>query len=146
MIAIKSISKRFRVKMKISHHQNRYGFTIVELMIAVTIIALLAGIAVPSYARSRKRGQAVRVLEDLRMLDYALDRWAIENNKAPGDIASLSDLRPYIKTGSQLSGGTDVFGNSYGNTFSVDNMPKVPTPTYDTLSDVAPASFWSPYR
>lgn len=132
--------------MNASIHNDRLGFTIVELMIVVSIIALLAAIAVPAFARSRKRAQATRVLEDLRMLDYALDRWAIEKNKSLGDIATLSDLRPYIKVGSQLSQGTDVFGNSFGNSFSVDSQPKVPTPTYNSLSDVAPAEFWSPYN
>ena len=133
--------------MNTALHQNRLGFTVVELMIVVTIISLIAGIAIPSYSRSRKRAQATRVLEDLRMLDYALDRWAIENNKSVGDIATLSDLQPFIKTGSQLyNQGADLFGNSYGGTFSVDSMPKVPAPTYNNLSDVAPASFWSPYN
>ena len=133
--------------MSIALHQSRLGFTIVELMIVVAVIALLAGMAVPSYTRARKRAQATRILEDLRMLDYALDRWAIENNKAPGDAATLSDLQPFIKTGSKLyNQGTDLFGNSFGSSFSVDSMPKVPTPTYNNLSDVAPAEFWSPYR
>ena len=132
--------------MKTALHQNRTGFTLVELMIVVAIIALLASIAAPSYMRSRKRGQAIRVLEDLRILDSALDQWAIDNHKSPGDIAAFSDLLPYIRTGSQLSQGSDSLGNSYGSTFSVDNLPKVPTPTYNTLSDVAPALFWSPYH
>ena len=115
-------------------------------MIVVAIIALLASIAVPAYARSRKRAQAARVLEDLRALDSAVDQWALENNKAVGDIATLSDLQPYIKTGTVLnSQGIDVLGNSFGNSFSVDFIPRVPPPTYSTLSDVAPASFWSPY-
>ena len=132
--------------MNYALHQNRLGFTLVELMIVVTIISLLAGIAVPSYTRSRKRAQALRVLEDLRMLEYSLDRWAIENNKSVGDVASLSDLQPYIKVGSSLSLGGDILGNSYGNAFSVDSMPKVPAPTFNSLSDVAPPSFWSPYN
>ena len=132
--------------MNYALHQNRLGFTLVELMIVVTIISLLAGIAVPSYTRSRKRAQATHVLEDLRMLEYSLDRWAIENNKSPGDVADLSDLRPYIKPGSRLSQGADILGNTYGNAFSVDSMPHVPTLTYNLLSDVAPAPFWSPYN
>ena len=116
-------------------------------MIVVSVIALLAGMAIPSYTRARKRAQATRILEDLRMLDYALDRWAIENNKSLGDTATLSDLRPFIKTGSQLyDQGADLFGNSYGGSFPVDSMPKVPAPTYNNLSDVAPAEFWSPYK
>ncbi len=126
-------------------HQNIRAFTVVELMIVVTIISLLAGIAVPSYTRARKRAQATRVLEDLRMLDYALDRWAIDNNKSLGDIAALSDLQPYIKAGSKLSQGSDILGNSYGNAFSVDSSPRIPSGTYNLLSDVVAPAFWSPY-
>lgn len=132
--------------MKNALHNHRRGFTLVELMIVVTIISLLAGIAVPSYTRSRKRAQATHVLEDLRMLEYALDRWAIENTKSVGDVALLSDLQPYFKGGSRLSQGSDVLGNSFGNAFSVDSMPRVPSTTFNTLSDVAPVSFWSPYN
>ena len=131
--------------MSNSTHHHRLGFTVVELMIAVSIIALLAAVAVPAFARSRKRAQATRVLEDIRMLDHAMDRWAIENNKAVGDIATFSDITPYFKPGSKLSQGLDVFGNSFGTTFTVDTLPRIPSATYNSVSDVAPAEFWSPY-
>ena len=146
MFAIKIISRFARQVMNILKHNNRLGFTIVELMIAVSIIALLAAVAVPAFARSRKRAQATRVLEDIRMLDHAMDRWAIENNKAVGDIAMFSDIKPYFKTGGKLSGGVDVFGNSFGTTFTVDTLPRIPAATFNSLSDVAPAEFWSPYN
>ena len=132
--------------MKTALHNYEQGFSLVELMIVVTIISLLAGIAVPSYTRSRKRAQATHVLEDLRMIDYALDRWAIEQNKSVGDTATLSDLQPYLKAGSRVSQGSDILGNSFGNSFSVDYMPRVPTLTFNILSDVAPSPFWSPYN
>jgi len=53
----------------------------------------------------------------------------------------------YIKTGTRLhsSGNRDILGNSFG-TFTVDSAPKVSGSTFAALSDVAPASFWSPYR
>ncbi len=57
------------------------GFTLVEIMIVVAIIALLAAIAVPNFLRARKRSQATRILEDLRILDSATDQYAIETNK-----------------------------------------------------------------
>jgi prepilin-type N-terminal cleavage/methylation domain-containing protein len=127
--------------------RNRRGFTLVEIMIVVAIIALLAAIAVPNFLRARKRTQATRVLEDLRILEYALDRWAIETNKSVGDVASMSDLRPYIKTNTDLyDTGTNILGHSYGDVFSVDSNPKVPATTFAQLSDVAPAEFWSPYN
>ncbi|HZJ16504.1 MAG TPA: prepilin-type N-terminal cleavage/methylation domain-containing protein [Chthoniobacteraceae bacterium] len=132
--------------MKTALHRNRLGFTLVEIMIVVTIISIIASIAIPAYGRSRKRAQATRTLEELRMLEYALDRWAIEQNKSVGDAAALSDLVPYLKNGSTLSGGVDILGNTYGDAFSVDYIPKVNDLTFEALSDVAPAAFWSPYK
>ena len=123
------------------------GFTLVEIMIVVAIIALLAAIAVPNFLRSRKRSQATQVLEDLRILDSAVDQYAIENNKNSGMNPVFADLQAYIKTGTRLytSGSTDILGASFG-TFSVDTPPKVNLTTFNSLSDVAPASFWSPYK
>jgi prepilin-type N-terminal cleavage/methylation domain-containing protein len=125
---------------------NRRGFTLVEIMIVVAIIALLASMAVPNFLRARKRSQAVRTLEDLRLLDSAVDEYAIENNKTSGAKPGLADLRVYLKTSSVLyQTGADIFGNSYGP-FTVDSIPKVPDATFTALSDVAPAGFWSPYK
>ena len=128
-------------------NKNRGGFTLVEIMIVVAIIALLAAIAVPNFLRARKRSQATRILEDLRMIDAAIDQYAIENNKSAGDAVTWTQVRSYLKTGTNLetSGGSDFLGNSFG-TFSVDTIPKVPTASYNVLSDVAPATFWSPFK
>ena len=46
-------------------------------MVVVAIIALLASIAVPNFLRARKRSQATRMLEDLRIIDSAIDQYAI---------------------------------------------------------------------
>ena len=131
---------------------RRGGFTLVEIMIVVAIIALLAAIAVPNFLRARKRSQATRVLEDLRMLDSATDQYAIENNKTTGMNPTFTDLKAYLKTGSVLySTGADIFGDTYGGggsstAFTVDTLPTVPANAWTTLSDVAPYTFWSPYH
>jgi len=129
----------------LSLRYNRRGFTLVEIMIVVAIIALLASIAVPNFLRARKRSQATRILEDLRVLDGATDEYAVENNKTSGTNPSFTDLKTYLKTGTVLySTGADLFGDTYGP-FTVDTIIKVPTAAYNALSDVAPLSFWSPY-
>ena len=127
--------------------KNRGGFTLVEIMIVVAIIALLAAIAVPNFLRARKRSQATRILEDLRLIDSAIDQYAIETNKAGGANVTWADVQKYLKVGSALynSGGTDILGSSYGATFTVDTLPGVPAASYTALSDVAPAEFWSPF-
>ena len=127
-------------------NRRRGGFTLVELMIVVAIIALLASIAVPGFLRARKRSQASRVLNDLRHLDGAIDQYALETNK-PGDfVATFTDLRVYLKPGGTLyNTGHDIFGNQYGPSFTVDFPPRIPPNTFIALSDVAGTDFWSPY-
>ena len=126
-------------------NKRRGGFTLVEIMIVVAIIALLAAIAVPGFLRARKRSQATRILNDLRMIDSAVDQYAIETNRASGASVVFSDWRSYLKQGTVLyNTGNDILGNSYGPQ-TVDTLPKVPTSSFASLSDVAPAAFWSPY-
>ena len=124
---------------------RRHGFTLLEIMIVVSVIALLALIAVPSFLRGRQRSEAVHVLNDLRLLDAAIAQYAIDNNKATGAPATIVDLQPYLKKGAALyNTGQDILGNDFG-TFAVDSLPLVPTATYRALADVADQAFWSPY-
>jgi type II secretory pathway pseudopilin PulG len=114
-------------------------------MIVVAIIALLAAIAVPGFLRARKRSQASRILNDLRMIDSALDQYAIENNKKSNVPVGTADWTSYIKKGSPLyNTGNSIFGTAYGPQ-TVDQIPQVPSSDYDVLSDVAGTGFWSPY-
>jgi prepilin-type N-terminal cleavage/methylation domain-containing protein len=126
-------------------HKRRGGFTLVEIMIVVAIIALLAAIAVPGFLRARKRSQASRIMNDLRLIDSAVDQYAIETNKKSGDTVNTVDWTNYLKQGTVLySTGRDILGNSYGAQ-KVDSLPLVPTASRTALSDVADTSFWSPY-
>ena len=129
-------------------NKSHGAFTLVEIMIVVAIIALLAAIAVPNFLRARKRSQATRMLEDLRVIDSAIDQYAIESNKAGGTTVDWTDIQKYLKKGSVLynSGGADILLNAYnGGTFTVDGLPKLSSTTFDKLSDVAPSDFWSPF-
>jgi prepilin-type N-terminal cleavage/methylation domain-containing protein len=126
-------------------NKRRGGFTLVEIMIVVAIIALLAAIAVPGFLRARKRSQASRILNDLRMIDSAIDQYAIETNRTTGFAVSTADWTNYLKKGSVLyNTGKSILGSTYGPQ-TVDSIPQVPTADLATLSDVAGTGFWSPY-
>lgn len=123
----------------------RRAFTLVEIMIVVAIIALLASIAVPGFLRARKRAQASRILNDLRLIDNAVDQYAIETNKLGGKTVGTVDWTAYMKKGGVLyNTGADLFGHGYG-VQTVDSLPKVPSATWSALSDIADTTFWSPY-
>src|ERR1700745_1757964 len=103
------------------------GFTLVEIMIVVAIIALLAAIAVPGFLRARKRSQASRILNDLRLIDSAVEQYAIEKNKKTNDPVGTADWTSYIKKGSALyNTGSSIFHTPYGSQ-TVDQIPRVPS-------------------
>jgi len=81
------------------------------------------------------------------MIDAAVDQYAIENNKSGGSAVNWTDIRNYLKAGSRLetSGGADILGNNFTINV-VDTVPQVNSSTFNALSTVAPASFWSPFN
>jgi len=127
-------------------NHRRAGFSLTELMIVVGIIVVLAGMAIPSFLRARKRSQATKILEDMRLIDSAIDQYAIETNKAGGANVYWSDIQKYLKKDTSVynSNGSDIMGNFYTG-YSVDTVPKLSATTYGKLSDVAPSDFWSPF-
>ena len=86
-------------------NRKHAGFTLVEIMIVVAIIALLAAIAVPGFLRARKRSQASKILNDLRMIDAAVDQYAIETNRTTGYPVAVTPIGPITsrKTASSIT-------------------------------------------
>jgi prepilin-type N-terminal cleavage/methylation domain-containing protein len=125
---------------------KRAGFTLVEIMIVVAIIALLAAIAVPGFLRARKRSQASKILNDLRLISSAMDQYAIEANKKSADPIDVTDWTKFVKKDTVLYvTGADLFGMPYGAQV-VDSLPHVDATTKAALSDVTDETFWSPYN
>jgi prepilin-type N-terminal cleavage/methylation domain-containing protein len=127
-------------------HTHRAGLTLIEIMIVVAIIAIVAAIGVPNILRARKRSQATRILADLRIVDSAMDMYAIETNKGKDAGVEWADLQPYLKTNTVIysSGGRDVLGNPFEG-YTVDATPKLSATSFGKLSDAVPAEFWSPF-
>ncbi|MBU1692342.1 MAG: prepilin-type N-terminal cleavage/methylation domain-containing protein [Verrucomicrobia bacterium] len=75
------------------------GFTLLEIMIVVTFIGLLAGLAIPGLLRARQASQRVRCIDNLRQIDSAKEQWAMENFAAEGDGVEEAQLLPYFQRG-----------------------------------------------
>jgi prepilin-type N-terminal cleavage/methylation domain-containing protein len=136
-------------------NSKRGGFTLVEIMIVVAIIALLAAIAVPNFLRARKRSQATGILEEMRLIDGAKDQYAIERNASGTATVTGQHIAPYVKNGTRLytalaaATGATV-ADSIGGTITInaiDVPPVIADSTRDNFSDVVPinASFWGSY-
>jgi general secretion pathway protein G len=73
------------------------GFTMIELMIVIAIIAILASIAVGNYQHSVWRAREAVLRNDLFTLRSSIDQYTLDKQKAP---QSLEDLvaAGYIKS------------------------------------------------
>jgi general secretion pathway protein G len=65
------------------------GFTLIEVLIVVTLVVILASIGMPVYQNSVKRSREAVLREDLFRLRDAIDQYYADKNKYP---QSLQDL------------------------------------------------------
>lgn len=76
--------------------RSKKGFTLVEIMIVVAIIALLAAIAIPNLLRARHNANEAAAISSLRTLSTALEsyRAAQTPTSYPTGIGVLDDTTP----------------------------------------------------
>ncbi|MCH8511973.1 MAG: DUF1559 domain-containing protein [Kiritimatiellae bacterium] len=66
--------------MNTTHPQNRRGFTLIEMLVVIAIIALLAAIIVPSIHRALESAKSTQCASNLRQVGIAMTGYALENN------------------------------------------------------------------
>jgi general secretion pathway protein G len=123
-----SISKFRRVR------SSEFGFTLVELMIVISIIAILLSIAIPNYTQSLRHANESVLKQDLFSLRSSIDNYTMDKAKAPqslDELVSSGYLRAIPKD--PITGQTDWVPVQDDSLFSADQ-------TAPGISDVHSAS------
>lgn len=82
------------------------GFTLMEMMIVVAIIAILTAIALPKFNESLALANTARVQADLQSLDTAIAMYRVQNGSAP---QAITDLDEYIDVDNVKAPTGDVY-------------------------------------
>ena len=118
---IEAIQRRMRDRAN-----GERGFTLIELMVVVMIIAILVGIAIPAFLGARKRAQDTAAKSNLRNALSSATAIFSDNQTYPADMStklaaeepsltfvantadSTTNKTISVKVGPSISGGTSV--------------------------------------
>jgi prepilin-type N-terminal cleavage/methylation domain-containing protein len=95
------------------------GFSLLEIMIAVTIIGLLLTIAIPAFTRIRQRSLNTRFVSDLRTFTQAFESYAVLNGAWP-PAASAGAVPTGMTDDDFKTGAWSVSRNSVGGRWNWD--------------------------
>lgn len=78
--------KKFRKMLK-----KQEGFTLVELMVAVVILGILAGVGVQQYGRIQRDAKIAAHNANVRIITNAANMYIMMYDEAPGSVQDLAD-------------------------------------------------------
>jgi len=131
-----------------ARRRQEAGFTMFELLVVMSIIAILALLAVPSFKAAIKSAREAVLKEDLQVMRSAIDAYTLDKQKAP---QSLDDLvqEGYLKsipqdpmTRSRDSWVTDTSDSLHTLDQTEPGIDNVHSGSQETGSDGEPYSTW----
>ena len=93
-------------------NKNTSAFTLIEIMVVVTIIALISVIGIPAIRNSFSQG-SYRVKEiNIASVEAAKEQWALLNNKLDGTSVTWENIEDYMGYGIDELSELDVNGDT----------------------------------
>lgn len=92
---------------------KKSGFTLLEIMIVVSLIGLLVAIAIPQFVRARMTSQRTTCINNLRQVQAAISQWALETNATTNTPVQFSDIQSYMRGSVICPAGGTSFNDSY---------------------------------
>jgi prepilin-type N-terminal cleavage/methylation domain-containing protein len=102
------------------------GFTIVELLIVIVVIAILAAISIVAYNGIQERGRNAKTASATKQYITALNLYAVDNSSYPGMRACIGDGYTYNGTAGVCGGETGISTNATFDAALSKYLPQKP--------------------
>jgi len=99
-----------------SKRVRRSAFTLPEVLVTVTVVAVLAAVVVPAVTQYVNRGNSPATQQDVEQLQNAVNGYVADNRGFPGYISTLASVAghgPYLSAQvTSATGQTNATGNT----------------------------------
>lgn len=114
--------------MKINS-SRKSGFTLVEIMIVVSIIGLLATMAIPSLLNARVKSQQKVCISNLFNIDAAKQQWALDSKAGQNATPQLTDIQPLMGRGTKGTAPTCPADTAatFATSYTINDLQTPPT-------------------
>lgn len=85
------------------------GFTLIELIVVITVLLILLGIAVPIYTQSITAQREYNLRQNLRTLNQVIDQYTLDKKKAPQSLQDLVSAGYIEKVPEDITGRDDTW-------------------------------------
>ena len=102
---------------------KKRGFTLIELLVVVLIIGILSAIALPQYTFAVEKARLTEVLQNISILQQAIDVYRLENNSATESVFMGENAVPLTADlASTMTCSNNECANKYFKYFAACNM------------------------
>lgn len=110
-------------------HRKQKGFTIVELLIVIVVIAILAAISIVAYNGVQSRSKNQQTVSAIRAYYSALKAYGVDNNTLPTSTGCLGQAQFYTSNPCYIGANTYNYNAALNTSLDlyINSAPSLPS-------------------